>query len=116
MKDLGIHTAIETCGYASPENFKSVALLADLILFDLKHPNTEKHKQYTGVHNALIHQNLLDIIGAGKKIIVRYPLIPGVNDSIQDVEETGSFCKSVGIEEIHLLPFHQAGEDEMGGA
>ena len=115
MKDIGIHTAIETCAYASPENFRRVALAADLILFDLKHPDTEKHRQYTGVDNTLIHQNLLDAIAAGRKVIARYPLIPGVNDSTQDVEATGAFCKSTGIREIHLLPFHQAGETKWIG-
>lgn len=114
-KDLGIHTAVETCGYALRENFRRVALAADLILFDIKHLDTEKHRQYTGVGNDLIHQNLLDTIATGKKVIVRYPLIPGVNDSTKDVEATAAFCKSAGIAEIHLLPFHQAGETKWIG-
>lgn len=115
LKGMSIHTAIETCAYASPENFRRVAFAADLILFDFKHPDPEKHRQYTGVDNVLIHQNLLDAIAAGKKVIARYPLIPGVNDSMQDVEATGAFCKSAGIEEIHLLPFHQNGETKWVG-
>jgi len=115
MRDMGIHTAIETCGHASPEIFKRVAFAADLILFDLKHPDAEKHKHYTGVDNVLIHQNLADAVSTGKKVIVRYPLIPCVNDSIEDIEAIGVFCKSKGIKEIHLMPFHQAGEKKWEG-
>ena len=115
LKSIGIHTALETCGYAPPENFRCVAFEADLTLFDIKHLDAEKHKFYTGVDNKLIHQNLLSAIAAGKEVIARYPLIPGVNDSTQDVEAMGNFCKSVGIDEIHILPFHQAGETKWSG-
>lgn len=115
MKDIGVHTAIETCGHAARESFRSVAFKSDLILFDLKHLNAEKHKLYTGVDNNLIRQNLQDVVDAGIKVIARYPLIPGVNDSVQDVEAMGVFCNRVKIEEVHILPFHQAGKEKWIG-
>ena len=115
LKDMGIHTAIETSGYASAEDFKRVAMSVDLILFDFKHPDPKKHKLCTGVDNAPIHRNLHEAVAAGKKVIARYPLIPGVNNLIQDIEATGALIKSAGMEEIHVLPFHQAGETKWEG-
>lgn len=115
IKHLKIHTAIETCGYAPVEDFRRVAFEADLVLFDFKHPSPEIHKQYTGVDNVLIHRNLEDIVRAKKKVIVRYPLIPGVNDSACAILESGRYLHDTGIEEIHIMPFHQAGESKWRG-
>ncbi len=115
LKEDDIHITIETCGYASTENFRRVILPADLILFDIKHPNADMHREYTGVDDKLIRQNLRDAVDKGKKIIVRYPLIPGVNNSTREIETMGNFCKAAGIEEIHLMPFHQAGETKWEG-
>ena len=115
LKKDSIHTAIETCGYASAENFNRVAATADLILFDLKHPDSEKHKHYTGVDNSIIHNNLRNALSSGKRVIARYPLIPNVNDSVKDIEATGSFCRLIGIKDIHVLPFEQAGESKWKG-
>lgn len=115
LREEGIHTAIETCGYAKPEIFDKVAQATDLVLFDVKHPDPEKHKLYTGVDNLLIQENLKRTVESGKPVIARYPVIPGVNDDEMSINQTGDMCLRLGIKDIHVLPFHQAGETKWEG-
>lgn len=85
-KRKGIHTAIETCGFAPSENFKSIAHIADCFLFDYKDSNSERHRLFTGRDMELIIKNftLLDKIGA--KIILGITLIPAYNDTEENVD------------------------------
>jgi pyruvate formate lyase activating enzyme len=115
LREEGIHTAIETCGFAKPEIFDRVARAADLVLFDMKHSDPEKHEFFTGVDNVLIGENLKRTVRSGKRVIARYPLIPGVNDDEKTVNETGDLCMELGIDTVHILPFHQAGETKWDG-
>ena len=110
FKSEGLSTAIETSGYCMPDKIELIARECDLFLYDLKHMDSQKHLYYTGVDTDLIHNNLRALAAAGKRIIVRFPLIPGVNDSEENIRKTGAFSKELGIEEIHILPFHQFGE------
>lgn len=80
-----IHTAIETSGYANTHIFNEVTSLADLILFDIKHTDPEMHRKYTGVDNAIILENLALLCNSGRDFIIRIPLIPGVNDTRENM-------------------------------
>lgn len=105
-----LNTAIETSGYAPWDHLHALIENTDLVLFDIKHMSPEKHKQYTGVDNARILENLRRIVEDGKHAIVRIPLIPGHNDDVENLEETARFVRSLGgIQEIHILPYHQLG-------
>jgi pyruvate formate lyase activating enzyme len=110
-----IHTVIETCGYADWEMFKDVLQYTDLVLFDLKHMNSEKHREYTGVPNTLILNNVRKIYHELKiPIWVRIPVIPGYNDSVQNIHAVADFVatelgKSVPV---HLLAYHRLGESK----
>ena len=75
---------METCGYSKWENYQKLIPLIDLFLFDMKMFDEEKHKKWTGVSNALIKENMYKIADAGKRIIPRIPLIPGVNDTDEE--------------------------------
>ncbi|HEY93534.1 MAG TPA: glycyl-radical enzyme activating protein [Dehalococcoidia bacterium] len=91
-RQAGIHTAIETCGFADWEQFKDVLQYTDLVLFDLKHMNSEKHCEYTGIPNELILENVRKIHHElGIPIRARIPVIPGYNDSVQDIHEFAKF-------------------------
>lgn len=117
LKDHGIHTAIETTGYAVPEVFDRVADHLDLLLFDIKHWDEEKHREGTGLSNRLILDNMRRAIQSGKKVLPRLPVIPGFNDSLEDAEGFVQVLKAVGAGEVQLLPFHQFGEkkyEELG--
>ena len=104
-----IHIAVETCGYAGAEVMEEFSEGADLILYDLKHINPEQHKKFTGVSNDKILANLINIIKK-KNVIIRVPLIPGYNDSQDNLRQTADFIKVLGGPPVHLLPYHRLGE------
>ena len=109
----GIHTLLETCGYGNTTELLDIANYCDMIYFDIKMMDPEKHKQWTGVSNQLIHGNLQALCQAGhtEKITVRTPCIPGVNDSDDEISSIAKFVKSLGIKQIQLLPYNpMAGE------
>ncbi len=110
LKEKKIHIAIETTGYAKSDVFQSLASNVDLILFDIKHYNSEKHKKYTGVNNEIILENLRWAVKNNLEIIARIPIIPSVNNSLDDAREFSKLLKEIGIKKVNLLPFHQFGE------
>lgn len=105
-----INTAIETSGYAPWDSIILFAEFTDLFLYDLKIIDSDKHLLWTGVDNHLILENLNRLAKEGFNIIIRIPLIPGVNDEIKDFKRTIRFIKSLKtIKTVHLLPFHNLG-------
>lgn len=109
-KMLKINTAIETCGYCDFNNFEKMIDNIDLFLYDFKLFDKEKHKKYTGVDNQIILQNLKRLLDRNKKVIIRIPLIPGVNDDVCEFTNMLSFIRGLKkIEYIHIMPFHQIG-------
>jgi pyruvate formate lyase activating enzyme len=111
LKKMHLHTAIETTGYAPFENAEKVLGSVDLILYDLKHMDDEKHKKYTGVSNALILENARRIAKTKKDdMIFRMPLIGGVNADRENLERLADFAEELGVLEVHLLPYHKYGE------
>jgi len=106
----GIHVAAETTGFASPERFDAFMEHIDLLLFDFKHCDAEKHQEQTGVSNGPILRNLQAAVAAGKQVIARIPVIPKFNSSLSSAEAMASKLEELGVREVHLLPFHQFGE------
>ncbi len=106
------HTAVDTSGYSSPENFKAVIPITDLFLFDIKHPDDEKHHLFTGVSNSLILSNFRLLAESGKDIMVRVPVIPGINDDekcLNDIKNLILKYKNTNLKRISLLPYHKTG-------
>ena len=112
LKEKNIHTAIETTGCVSHEIFAEVINFLDLILFDIKHWDEEKHREKTGVSNIPILKNFKFAIDSEKNILPRLPVIPNYNNSIDDAKNFVKLLKSVGAKKIQLLPFHQFGENK----
>lgn len=112
-KQEGINTAIETCGYATKEAVLMVAEFTDLFLFDIKHINSEKHFQLTGVRNELIIENLKMLLHNRYNVKIRMPLLKGVNDSQEDIENTMKllmpYKNHKNFKGIDLLPYHKMG-------
>ena len=109
-KKEGIHTAIETTGYADPDLLRKAAEFTDLFLFDLKHHDSVRHKNGTGVGNERILRNLCMLAAEGAAIQVRIPVIPGFNDTLDDADAFAGILCDIGITEAALLPFHQMGK------
>ncbi len=110
LKQHQIHLAIETTGYARPEHFQKLAPLADLLLFDVKHYDSTRHQEGTGVPNEQILENLQRAIAQKICVLPRIPVIPGFNASLQDAAGLAALLTRVGARRVQLLPFHQFGE------
>lgn len=112
-RDAGLHTAIDTCGYAKWETLRHILEYVDLVLYDFKHMDPGTHREYTGVSNDLILDNAKKIHrDLGMDMLARVPILPGYNDSLEDLERTARFVvnelgTSIGV---HLLPYHRLGE------
>ena len=110
LKKNSVHVAIETTGYVKKETFEELARELDLLLFDVKHYDREKHYNGTKVYNDLIVENLKWAIDNGIEVLPRIPVIPDFNDSLEDAEGLAKLLVEVGAKKVQLLPFHQFGE------
>ncbi len=119
-KRADIHTALETCGMFAWDAFLQLLPFLDLVLFDVKHPDPERHRQLTGQGNEIILENLRRIVREEKlPIVVHVPLIPRHNDSQDELRELADCLLNAGARDIELLPFHTLGAheyEEMGRA
>ena len=106
----GIHTAIETTGYAAPGIFARILAEVDLAIIDVKHHDRTQHKEWTTLSNELPLQNLAAAIAAGGEVLVRIPVIPGVSNQLDDAVAFSHLLTPLGVTEVQLLPFHQFGE------
>jgi len=115
-KRLNIHTAIETCGYGHWDRIGPVFDYVDQIFFDLKHLDDERHKAITGVSNHLILENARRVASLGKETIFRIPLVPGHNDTEENIAATGRFIRELeapsGCIKVEVLPYHRLGADK----
>ncbi len=111
-KTKGIHTALDTSGYAPWESIARIVDKVDLFLYDIKLMDAEKHKKYTGVANQLILENLKKLASNGSKIWIRIPVIPGINDDAENIEKTGEFLSSLHLNDVFLLPYHNIAIDK----
>lgn len=106
-KEKGINTALDTSGYQSWPVLEKILDHTDYVLYDLKHLNREKHIDFTGVSNDLILENLEKImLRTDLTTFIRIPLLPGVNDSEDNLRATGNYIQSLGLKTVYLLPAH----------
>ena len=112
-KQEGLHTAIETCGYTKKETILLFAEYVDLFLFDLKHIDSDRHFELTGVRNEMILENLEELIMKRNHVKVRMPMLKGINDSEAEIRGVIEFLKPFrefkNFEGIDLLPYHKLG-------
>ncbi len=103
-----IHRTIDTCGLVKTETLLKIAEQTNLFLYDLKLMDSEKHKEYTGVDNTLILKNLTALAATGSEILIRIPLIKGVNADPDNLTATAEFVSQLPGEKkgVNLLPYH----------
>ncbi|MFI5177092.1 MAG: glycyl-radical enzyme activating protein [Vicinamibacterales bacterium] len=104
----GFHTAVETSGFGTRQAIE-IAARADLVLFDLKIYDDDRHRQFTGVSNRIVLENFGRLAAGHQAIRVRVPLIPGINDDAGNLESIGAFAAAHGVTALDLLPYHTAG-------
>jgi pyruvate formate lyase activating enzyme len=112
-KAANIHTTVDTAGFTTAEKLKEVSGYVDLFLYDLKTLDDARHRQYTGVSNLTILQNLKLLSSWGNDIIVRTPVIPGFNDDSESIGRIAQFVASLhNVREMHLLPYHATASEK----
>jgi len=110
VKQMGVHTAIETNGMfgarLSDEELKTI----DLIILDMKAFNREQHERVTGIHNEEVLEFCKRLASLGRPMWLRYVLVPGLTDSSDEMAAVANFGASLGVvERAEILPFHQMG-------
>ncbi len=101
-----VHCALQTCGFAPPARFAEILPLCDHVLYDLKLMDAQAHKHYCGVDNDRILANYRTLASSGKEFITRIPLIPGVNDTEENLGATARLMQECGVKRVELLPYH----------
>ena len=113
-REKGIHTAVDTSGLAPWEDLEAVARVTDLFLYDIKHMEDGTHRRFTGVSNAQIVENLRRLGEIHGRIWVRVPVVPGVNDTAENLQATGKLAAGLqGVEKVCLLPYHPLADDKL---
>ena len=106
-KQEEIRTALDTCGHSPWEALDTVREYVDLFLYDLKVMDDEKHRKFTGASNRLALNNLQALSREGHSIVLRVPIIPGINDDEENIGETGALAAGLGsLKRVDLLPYH----------
>ena len=109
-KTRNLHTAVDTCGMTSWERLAAARPLTDLFLYDLKAIDAAQHRRLCGQDNASILSNARRLSAAGAQITFRAPLIPGYNDSPEDIRRLGAFMQSLPADHVlELMPYHRIG-------
>ena len=113
-KEHFMHTAIETCGYIPDrEKLHNLMPFTNLFLYDIKCMDSEKHERFTGVSNEVILDNARRIVEAGRDLVIRVPLIPGFNDTENDLRRIAEFVISLtSVRHVNLLPYHELGKSK----
>jgi glycyl-radical enzyme activating protein len=111
LHDAYVHTAMETCANVPWARLEKALQYLDWIFVDIKHMDPEKHREETGVSNELILRNIERMAALEKspRMILRIPVVPGYNDSDENVLDTAEFLGKIGRHEVNLLPFHRLG-------
>lgn len=111
LRAEGVHTALDTCGYAPWERLASAAGMASLVLYDLKLMDPERHRAATGQSNRVILDNLRALAGVHPELWIRVPVIPGLNDDLENLRATADFLAPLAaVRRVDLLPYHRTGQ------
>jgi pyruvate formate lyase activating enzyme len=112
-KEKEIHTALDTCGFATWKTLERVRGYVDMFLYDLKLIDVAKHRKFTGASNVPILKNLQALSQAGHNIILRVPIIPGINDDDEAARQIATSAATLPhLHGIDLLPYHHIGIDK----
>jgi len=112
-KEEEIHTAVDTCGFATWETLDSIRKHVDVFLYDLKLMDEARHRKFTGVSNELILKNLQRLSAQEHDIFLRVPIIPGINDDAENIRQIGTFAAALPrLDQVDILPYHRAAAEK----
>lgn len=105
-----LHCTVDTCGYSDFREFKRMLPLVDLFLYDIKEIDDDRHREFTGVSNAIILENLKKLHVEGASLILRLPIVPGLNDREDHFQSVANLVRSLpDIQGVEVLPYHHLG-------
>lgn len=108
----GYHTCVDTCGMCPTDQFKKIMELTELFLFDCKHMDDEVHTRITGHGNSQILTNLLEVLKSKIPVRIRVPLIPGLNDSDDNIIKLAKLMNKYNKYEVDIMPYHNFGQNK----
>ena len=108
----GVKIVLDTCGVADPSLVQRVAENVDLFYYDLKLMDDERHRHFTGMGNTVILENLKLLVERKREVVVRVPVIPGVNDDTANFDQLTAFLRPLGLRAVDLLPYHRFGSEK----
>lgn len=109
-----VHTCLETCGYAPAEKVERISEWVDLFLYDFKETDPRKHREFTGVSNDRILDNLRLLHARGARIVLRCPLVPGLNDRPDHFDGIAELSRELpGMDGVELMPYHALGKSKL---
>lgn len=112
-REAGIHTCVDTSGQGDTAKLQMLIPYTDLFYFDLKHLDPDVHKAVTGHTNELIIRNFEEAVASGVPVVVRVPVITGVNDTAEDIAAIARKVASLTTSAtVHLLPYHRFGSNK----
>lgn len=112
-RQAGLHTALETCGYAPWKVWESVLPYLDLVLYDLKIADSARHRRYCGRENGRILANLRRLTATGIPLLPRIPLIPTMTATDDNLRALAALLAERGLAHVHLIPYHRLGESKL---
>lgn len=112
-KENGLHCAIETCGHTAWERFERLLSRLDMVMFDIKETDPARHLACTGVDNSLILANLRKLHDAGARILIRLPIVPGLNDRRQHFKAVAELMAGLpNLLGVEIMPYHRLGQSK----
>jgi pyruvate formate lyase activating enzyme len=113
-KETSVNTCVETSLHCPREHMEAVYRYTDLVITDIKHMDSEKHRKYTGAGNETILGNIKRTVELGKKLVIRTPVVPGYNGDEENIRKTGEFIRRLGgnILQYQLLPYRRLGTEK----
>jgi len=113
-REAKIHTAVETTAHIQPDKFLDLMSMVDFAFIDVKHMDSARHREKTGVPNELIHSNIAALANTRwpGRLVLRFPVIEDYNDGDENIEAVAEFMQRLGLFEVNILPFHRLGDSK----
>lgn len=111
-REAHIHVAVETSAYIQPARFLRLMSMVDFAFIDIKHMDSQLHREKTGRNSDLVLHNITSLVNNKwpGRLILRFPVIEGFNDTNDNIEAVATFMQQLGLFEINILPFHRLGQ------
>jgi len=111
-REANMHIAVETTAHIQPDRFLDLMSMVDFAFIDVKHMDSQRHREKTGVNNDLILRNIEALVKSRwpGRLVLRFPVIEDYNDTDENIEAVAAFMQRLGLFEINILPFHRLGD------